>query len=368
MIDLPSLTADGPGSRRWRRPGPRRFALGICLLSFIAGCHGPVQYLQPFSEPRDVGCAGAPAAVVEVTYLGAGGFLIRHRDETRGINRAIMTGPFFSNPGILRSLLGFPIAADPARITEFLPPVGDVKAILVGHSHYDHLMDTIHVAEHSAPQAILYGNDTMVHIVNAVPALRSRVVSLESKAGDSEIKGQWEYLADRRMRVMALRSEHAPQFLGVRAFEGNVDQDLATLPANAYGWKGGRTLAFLIDVLGADETPLLRFHYQDAASTHPLGFPPPIDTIGSRPVDVALLCVASFEEVSQYPEALIARLAPRHVVLAHWENFFSTRRPPPPLPFLDTLGFSTRLTNALQPLGASWYTPVPVTMIRFCLP
>jgi len=355
-----------PGPIRGRAPGWRVLVLGIVALLLLAGCHGPVQYLQPFSEPRDVGCSSAPAAVVEVTYLGTAGFLIRHRDAARGINRAIMTGPFFSNPGIVRSLLGFPIAPDPTRIANFLPPVGDVTAILVGHAHYDHLMDTIHVAETSAPDAILYGNDTMVHIVNARPGLRSRVRSLEPFAGDSQTPGQWEPLASGGMRVMALRSEHAPQFLGVRAFAGSLDQDLTALPRNASGWKGGRTLAFLIDVLGADGTPLLRFHYQDAASTPPLGFPPPIETIGSRPVDVALLCVASFEEVRRYPEDLIGRLKPRHVVLSHWENFFSKRRPPSPLLFLDTQGFSRRLTGALPP-GASWYTPVPVTTIRFCL-
>ena len=367
MIDARNRHAADPGSRRRRGPGSRLLALGLAVLCLLAGCYGPVQYLEPFSKQRDVGCSGEPTVVVDVTYLGAGGFLIRHRDDARKINRAIMTGPFFSNPGLLRSLLGFPISADPTRIADLLPPVGDVTAILVGHAHYDHLMDTIHVAETSAPQATLYGNDTAVHIVNARPALRSRVRSLEPEAGDWRAPGQWKPLAGGGMRVMALRSEHAPQFLGVRAFGGPIDQDLTSLPNTAYGWKGGQTLAFLIDVLGEDGSPLLRFHYQDAASTPPLGFPPPMEMIDSHPVDVALLCVASFDEVPRYPEELMAALKPRHVVLAHWENFFSKRRPPPPLPFLDTLSFSMRLTSAL-PSGARWHTPLPGTTIRFCLP
>jgi hypothetical protein len=367
MIDTPNQDDADPDPRRRRGSGSSLLAFGLasCLL---ASCYGPVQYLEPFNGPREVGCSSGSTAAVELTYLGAGGFLIRHRDHALHINRAIMTGPFFSNPGLFRSLLGRPIAPDAARIAQFLPPVGDVTAILIGHAHYDHLMDTIHVAENFAPEAILYGNDTMVHIANARPALRSRIRSLESVAGDSRTPGQWQPLAGGGMRVMALRSEHAPQFLGVKAFEGDIDQDLTELPGNAYGWKGGRTLAFLIDVLDASGSPLLRFHYQDAASTPPLGFPPPPDTIGSRPVDVALLCVASFDQVAQYPEALMTALQPRHVVLAHWENFFSRRRPPPPLPFLDTLSFATRLTGALPP-GAKWHTPVPATStIRFCLP
>ncbi len=369
MMNTSNQRAADASPKRSGGSGSRLLALGLAALCLLAGCYGPVQYLEPFSKQRDVDCSGAPTAVVDVTYLGAGGFLIRHRhrDDARKIDRAIMTGPFFSNPGLLRSLLGFPIAADPTRIAELLPPVGDVTAILVGHAHYDHLMDTIHVAETSAPQATLYGNDTMVRIVNARPALRSRVHSLEPKAGDSRAPGRWQPLAGGGMRVMALRSEHAPQFLGVRAFDGAIDQDLTSLPRTAYGWKGGQTLAFLIDVLGGDGSPLLRFHYQDAASTPPLGFPPPMEMIDSHPVDVALLCVASFDQVPRYPEGLMAALKPRHVVLAHWENFFSKRRPPPPLPFLDTLSFSMRLTSAL-PNGARWHTPLPGTTIRFCLP
>ncbi len=356
------------------RPPARRLAaarpavaslLGLFVLS---GCTGPVQALAPFTGTRPVDCPAEPRAYVDLTYTGAGGFLIRHHDPRTG-DRAIMTGPFVSNPGLARSLLGFTIAPDRSRIDRLLPPMGDVTAILVGHAHYDHLMDAIDVAERSATGAVLYGNDTMKHIVNARPALRARVVSLEPFAGDDRTPGRWETLPGGGMRVMALRSEHAPQFLGVRAFAGEIDHDLSALPRSAYGWKGGQTLAFLIDVLDEAGAPLLRFHYQDAASAPPLGLPPP-RTLAERPVDVALLCVASFDQVrdEQYPAPLLARLRPRHVVLAHWENFFSTATPPAPLPFLDTREFVRRLTEARP--GQPWHTPspVPASTVRFCLP
>ena len=194
---------------------------------------------------------------MELTYLGAGGFLIRHQ------GRAIMTAPFFSNPGLLRSVLGSPISPDTARIQALLPPVDDVEAILVGHAHFDHLMDAIHIAETTATRATFYGSDTMMHIVRARPMLQGRVRSLEPVAGDSSTPGRWEPLAGGTMRVMALRSEHAPQFLGVKFFGGRIDHDLKELPRNAYGWKEGQTLAFLIDVLRADGSSILRFHYQD---------------------------------------------------------------------------------------------------------
>lgn len=328
----------------------------------LAGCTSSADHLRPFKGQRDIGCSGGARAAVEVTYLGAGGFLIRHQ------GRAIMTAPFFSNPGVLRFLLGFPISPDTERIKALLPPVDDVDAILVGHAHFDHLMDAIYIAETTATRATLYGSDTMMHIVRARPMLHARVRSLESTAGDASTPGTWHPVAGGAMRVMALRSEHAPQFLGMKFFGGTIDADLTELPRTAYGWKEGQTLAYLIEILGADGRAILRFHYQDSASTPPLGFPPKMDDLGPRPLVVALLCVASFDEVPHYPERLIDVLQPRHVVLAHWENFFTHKRPARPLPLLDTRSFAARLSAALPP-GAEWHTPVPgEALVRFCLP
>lgn len=338
------------------------FGLIVAATCCLAGCTSSTHHLLPFEGLRDIGCSGNERDAVEVTYLGAGGFLIRHQ------GRAIMTAPFYSNPGLLRFGLGFPISPDTARIKALLPPVDDVEAILVGHAHFDHLRDAIHIAETTAARATFYGSDTMMHIVRARPMLQARVRSLEPMAGDAATPGTWQPLAGGTMRVMALRSEHAPQFLGMKFFGGRIEHDLTELPWNAYGWKEGQTLAYLIDVLGADGRARLRFHYQDTASTPPLGFPPKLDDQGSPPVMVALLCVASFDEVPHYPERLIGLLQPRHVVLAHWENFFSGKPTPRPLPLLNTESFAARLSAALPP-GADWHTPVPgKALVRFCLP
>jgi hypothetical protein len=91
------------------------------------------------------------------------------------------------------------------------------------------------------------------------------------------------YLAGGTMRVMARCSGHAPQFLGVKLFGGKIDHDLTELPRNAYGWKEGQTLAFLIDVLRADGSSMLRFHYQDTASTPPWASLPRWTTLAQPP-------------------------------------------------------------------------------------
>lgn len=61
--------------------------------------------------------------------------------------------------------------------------------------------------------------------------------------------------ADGTIRFMAVRSEHAPHFLGIKMFSGSVDDDLEHLPRTAYGWKEGQTFAFLIHFLGSAQSP-----------------------------------------------------------------------------------------------------------------
>jgi len=107
-------------------------------------------------------------------------------------------------------------------------------------------------------------------------------------------------------------------------------------------------------------------YYQDAASNPPNGFPPPAGSTLSPPVDVAILCVASFQEVDDYPEAIVRQLQTRTVILEHWESFFrSPDRPLKAVPLTDTKAFALRLTAAL-PAGARWHTPRPGATLRVC--
>ena len=330
-----------------------------CLL--LAGCTGSIAHLHPFEGTRAVACSDTPSGdAIELTYLGVGGFLMKWNGHV------ILTAPFYSNPGLLQVGVGWPIAPNTTRIDAHLPPMDDVEAMLVGHAHYDHLMDAVYVAETHATHAVLYGNETMAHILASRERLRGRVVALDADAGDWWQPGRWQYVADRSIRFMALRSEHAPHFLGIKMFGGSLDEDQDRLPRTAYGWKEGQTFAFLIDFLGADGRVRLRLHYQDAGSNPPAGFVPPPDSAAAEPVDVAVLCVASFGQVDDYPEAIVRQLQAQIVVLGHWENFF--RSPDLPLeavPLTDTKTFALRLTDAL-PAGARWYTPRPDATLRIC--
>jgi len=308
-----------------------------------------------------------PRQQVEVQFLGVAGFLIRAGDD------ALLTPPFYSNPGLVDVLGPGCIEPDPSRIPT--RPWGEglrVHAILVGHAHYDHLMDVPALVEKWGLEGTpVFGSRTAANLLRGVLAETRGdpeaipTVPVNATAGTWQRAGAWHALppapATPRFRVMALHSQHAPHFQGIKVFDGYVEEP--TRPCGASDWKEGQTLAWLIDVLAEDgETVLLRLHYRDSASTPPLGQPPP-QLLAERPADVAILCAASFEEVQHYPEATVRSLGARYAIAGHWEDFFGApESPPQPISILDLAHFERRLRSALpapQGPGAPWAYTIP---------
>ncbi|HUR00090.1 MAG TPA: hypothetical protein VM166_11595, partial [Gemmatimonadaceae bacterium] len=195
-------------------------------------------------------CGVAPEDLITITYLGVSGLLIEHAGH------AMLTAPFFSDlsfgkirPRMTRLLRrNTPIAADTAAIKTLLPRAATTASlILVGHGHYDHLMDVPFIANRYATSAVVYGSPTVRHILMGDRELRSdprRVVAIDTVvAGTSTREGRWFYSADSAFRFMALITSHAPAFavgsLKYRFASGSVPTDLDSLPVTAAEWKLG---------------------------------------------------------------------------------------------------------------------------------
>ena len=338
----------------------------ITIAVGIVGC-APL----PASPPLTIGGKalrqGEPGydSTLQIRYLGAGGVLFqRGRDS-------IMTAPFFSNPSLLRVALGR-IEYDPRAADRSLGPIAadikDTNAILVGHAHYDHLMDLPYIKETYLPKARIYGSDTARYIMAAYPGVpHDDVVSVEHSLGEAHRSGKW-WKVSTRVRFMALRSEHAPIVFHHKFVPGTYDKPLQEIPTKASDWREGQTIAYLIDFLDDAGGIDFRIFYQDAGSTPPLGIPPDDDAVGMRRFDVAVLCIPGFDQVEGYPEAIVTRLNPRFVVGIHWENFFEPFPGNPlefhPVPTLDPARFIARLNKALPP-DATFLMPVPGTWLQF---
>jgi hypothetical protein len=352
----------------------------------LSGCRSlaPIEYQVEPSMPV-IGCAAQlcpDADQIAVTYLGVSGFVVRHAGST------LLTGPSFTNPSLdsvtpafLRFFRGDPplIVSDTNLIERLLPrEADDASMILIGHGHYDHLLDLPYVADRRARRAVVYGSPTVRHMLMGDSALRanpSRVVAIQATdLGSADRMGRWFYSADSAFRVMALVADHAPT---VRVFgwgpmfaPGVIDHDLDRLPSTAEDWKLGEPYAFVIDVLargaGGAAKPIFRIYYQDAPNTAPLGFPPPAALLGYHAFDLAILCVATSRNVDPpAPDSLLAVLRPRYVIAAHWESFFRPQTLPLMLnPASDVDAFMISLTKRL-PTSSGWTMPMPRTTMHF---
>ncbi|HEX6627294.1 MAG TPA: hypothetical protein VF105_05025 [Gemmatimonadaceae bacterium] len=302
--------------------------------------------------------------------------MIEHQDHV------LLTAPFFSNPTFgqvrprVRKLLRSTprISADTNAIEQLLPVAADrASAILVGHGHYDHLMDVPYIATHRAKSAVIYGGPSVRHMLMGDSSLRAhgeRVIAISlATAGSPRRRGEWYYSPDSSYRFMAVVAGHAPN---IRAWKrtytftpGTVEADLDSLPRTAAEWKLGEPYAFIIDVLdNRTRAPLFRIYFQDAPSEPPLGFPP-TDLLAERPIDLAVLCGATSSNVSNTPDSLLTVLRPAHVMIAHWEDFFRAQTLPAQVSIgtdLDALRES--LQKSLPP-RADWVMPLPRTTIRF---
>lgn len=366
------------------RNGKLQMLLAMGLFP-AASCHLPIHHgfapIEAHQSDYDT--------TVQVRFLGVGGFVIR-----RG-NDAVLTAPLYSNPdqeeiqGELRPKVDV--------ISELHPPIPNVKAILVGHAHYDHLMDVPWVWARS-PNATIYGNESMANILNGytvnvqeepvprIPAERVRALNRGSnnvvdyrmcvqRGGppgfvpeEAAAKGSWVSVPNSRIRVRALCSEHPPQVLKLlHLWPGRVYRPRFAPPSQSRDYQEGETLAYLIDFLSEDGTqPVFRVYYQDAPTAPRIGEVSP-ELLQEKAVDLALLCVGNFFDVDD-PTHIVRNTSPRHIILGHWENFFEPQRDDPRGIPLANVKKAFRVIKETAGPGTEVIVPNPQAVFRFPLP
>lgn len=303
-----------------------------------------------------------------------------------------LTAPLYTNPGLTRVLLG-DVTSDHALIDRHLDHdfVANARAILVGHAHYDHLLDVPYVwtKTHSA---MIYGNRSMRNLLAAfarkpnphcdsrdgswakVPL--SRVVALNDPGqdrvdtrlcahqktctGPSVPKpGTWVSVPGANIRLRALCSMHPDQIFWFHFADGCVEEPVCEPPLAMSEWREGTTLAYLVDFLEPEtETPVFRIYYQDTVTEAPFGHVHS-KLLAEKRVDLAVLTVGSYNQVSDHPAQIIGSLNPRYVLAVHWENFFRTQDEPiEPIPLNAPV--ADFLNRAQASLGPSVEPPILV--------
>jgi hypothetical protein len=345
--------------------------------SIIASCTGPLSQLKPVPRDRTpvdsvCGFSASSRCTGEVTfsYLGVGGFIICAGDE------AVMTSPSFTHPRLLRVVtpkllhIRSDSAAVESRLRRILGPdpsreLARVQSVLVGHSHYDHLMDLPYLMRAYLQHGRVVGGLTTKRILMGDPWLRDHAsqidsLSLEEAATPWRV-GRWVRVG-KQLRVMAVSSGHASNFFGITIASGTAARDYEHLPTTGWGWKMGDPYAYVIDLLDAVGRPAFRVLYHDAAAEPIDVMLPPFSDVDQRRVDVAIICGGNFDNVDGYPTVLAAALHPRIMILGHWENFFRPMDAPlAPIPFTNTGELAARLERAAP---GHWVTLEPGGRMR----
>jgi hypothetical protein len=288
------------------------------MLLFLGGCGhiipGSLTGGEPYDFSQSHDCA-EPEPVgdrVEVRYLGSGGVYIRWHDD------AILIGSSFSNPGMIRARF-LCTRHDAGRIGRALEHVdkGRVRAIFAGHSHYDHIGDLPIVAGDLIKDVPIWVNATGVNALAGEPKIReclNRIVPGDTVEVTPSI------------HVRSIVSGHAPQLCKWRRFPcvyaaGEIEVPWTT-PLTKHrlaALSGGETFAFDIELRDATGVRY-RIYYNDSSPDSPAG-----QTTGD--FDLAIICLAQWKWVRDYPGGLLAALQPRHVVISHWDDFFIEARP-----------------------------------------
>lgn len=321
--------------------------------------------------------ASDPVGPLKIRFLGVQGFLVEHGNE------ALLTSPLFTRPNGIQVTTGLPVSSDPALVSKNIPSaaLAHVHAVLSGHAHYDHLLDTPAVMQ-KAPSATLYSNLSTRNILAAWAPdraascagttaqtdtiARSRVVAmddplasavdwtacLDKKPAGAPTTGKWLAVPGANMRVLAVCSEHADQIGPIHYGEGDVVDEQCTPPKNMNDWKEGLTLGFLVDFLDPKtKKPVFRVYYEDAPAGASKGQVPPA-FLAEKRIDVALACVGSYANVPGAPANTLATMNPRFGVAGHWEDFLrAADQPIQNIPLLDVDTWDLRAKAAMPPAG-----------------
>lgn len=307
--------------------------LSSCILPFTRSPEKLNKEGQDYYQSEDYSIAlpGSQTRELELHYLGCGGFLAR-----KG-GMAFFNDPFFSNTSFfkvtVKSLFGGSIKPKPRYVDLGLKNVGsleDVEGVLISHGHYDHLLDLPYLFKTGSIDAAatkVYGNATtgqlMSHFDPAGP-----FVNMEDIMATHLQPGQWLTIASGQedsILVMSIRSNHAPHTDHIKFYSGEYQGDLRIkdrekMKSRVKDWREGQSLSYLVDFYNQGEIDF-RMFIQASASDSLLGFPPQ-HILDKHPVDLAVMCVASYELTNGYPCALLGHIKPSYVVWVHWEDFF----------------------------------------------
>lgn len=225
---------------------------------------------------------------LRIRWLGTAGHVI----ETAGAT--LLVDPFLSRPSIGRTAFRA-LRSTPDAWWHWLPP--KIDAVLLGHSHYDHLLDAPAIAKRMGAKIV--GSESTARFARAegVPEADVVVVPPEGATipiGDAEVR--------------FIPSLHARLAAGRVPFDGVV-REVPRLPARVFAYRMGGAFGILVTSAGQS------IYHNGSANL--------VDAeLEGLHADVVLAGLAGRRVTRDYLDRLTSLLSPSLVLPTHHDLFF----------------------------------------------
>jgi len=292
---------------------------------------------------------------------------------------AVLTDPFVSYKELLK-LISFdrsknPMSSDPIQVGS---KYGNLKkpprAIFIGHSHYDHMMDTVAALKLKDWRNVpVYGSQTTKHILAGYPKGSPHIpdglcmggeggeraynwsenwcLSVRSKYHEKEY--DWIVIEPDLLSYQSFKATHAHQFAGLTLWNKKLNKDLDKLPTITHDFQVGKTYIHIFELKAPDREGYVSYKVAivgAATGLDEFGLANKLKAYASKnDLDVLILCVPGWENIKdkKYPGNLLKILKPRVIILTHYDNFFNEDREKDPTRLVPSAKFNEFL-NKLQ--------------------
>lgn len=238
---------------------------------------------------------GLPAGLT-LQWLGTAGFAISFEGTT------LVTDPFLSRAPLGRVARGLPLTIDEGLAPRHVPRC---DAVLMGHTHFDHALDTPAISR--ATGCTVYGSASMTHYMG-LHGLADRAVTatphLPYEIGPFVVR--------------FVPSVHSKLLLGLSIPQGGELTCDSCAHMTHKDFHCGQVWGIHIEVAGT--------------SLYHMGSCDLLDDEVTRPAEWFLAGIAGRGSTPKFWERVLRRVKPRVLVPHHYDNFF--------LPLGEDMGFS----------------------------
>jgi L-ascorbate metabolism protein UlaG (beta-lactamase superfamily) len=246
---------------------------------------------------------------LEIEWLGTAGYRLTYSGQT------LLIDPYLTRVPLQALARREPALADPVLHHHYLGDSREVVGILVGHTHFDHVIDVPEIAR--SHETTAYGSDSLVRLMG--------LYGLGDRAVEVDPRRPYELGP---FTVRFIPSLHSKLLLGYKVpMDGALTCDhLDRLSPTAY--RCGAVYGLHIEVAGTT------LYHQGSANLID-------DQVPTGGVDVFLAGIAGRSFTENYWPRILRRLDPQIVVANHYDDFFR--------PLSAPMGFSTNVNLAALP-------------------